>query len=67
MVSYLEKSTENDDFAQIFWSTAKAKTINEETQILAIVDGKKIVITQSFVRSDLQLADDDGIDYLPNN
>ncbi|GJR38186.1 hypothetical protein Tco_1213870 [Tanacetum coccineum] len=93
MVAYLEKSTENDDFAQIvdflnahpiryaltvnptiyvsyieqFWSTAKAKTINEETQIHATVDGKKIVITQSSVRSDLQLADDDGIDCLPNN
>ncbi|GJX69171.1 hypothetical protein Tco_0304898, partial [Tanacetum coccineum] len=51
-VSYIEQ----------FWSTAKAKTINEETQIHAIVDGKKIVITQSSIRSDLQLADDDGID-----
>ncbi|GKA67066.1 hypothetical protein Tco_0766874 [Tanacetum coccineum] len=30
-----------------FWSTAKAQTINEETQIHALVDGKKIVITES--------------------
>ncbi|GKB58625.1 hypothetical protein Tco_0914811 [Tanacetum coccineum] len=56
-VSYIEQ----------FWSTAKVKTINEETQIHDTVDGKKIVITQSSVRSDLQLADDDGIDCLPNN
>nr|GEW79727.1 copia protein [Tanacetum cinerariifolium] len=56
-ISYIEQ----------FWSTAKAKIINKETQIHATVEGKKIVITQSFVRSDLQLADDDGIDYLPNN
>ncbi|GJT70857.1 putative ribonuclease H-like domain-containing protein [Tanacetum coccineum] len=50
-----------------FWSTAKAKTINEETHIHALVDGKKIVITESSVRRDLQLADEDGIDCLLNN
>ncbi|GJR95306.1 retrovirus-related pol polyprotein from transposon TNT 1-94 [Tanacetum coccineum] len=49
-----------------FWSIAKAKTINEETQIHALVDGKKIVITESSVRRDLQLADEDGIDCLLN-
>ncbi|GKA45527.1 putative ribonuclease H-like domain-containing protein [Tanacetum coccineum] len=49
-----------------FWSTAKTKTINGETQIHALVDGKKIVITESSVRKDLQFADEDGIDCLPN-
>ncbi|GJZ91109.1 hypothetical protein Tco_0663036 [Tanacetum coccineum] len=49
-----------------FWSTAKAKIINEETQIHALVHGKKIVITESTVRRDLQLADEDGIDCLLN-
>ncbi|GJZ09971.1 hypothetical protein Tco_0544254 [Tanacetum coccineum] len=48
-----------------FWSTAKAQTINEETQIHALVDGKKIVITESSVRRDLQFANEDGTDYLP--
>ncbi|GKD20084.1 hypothetical protein Tco_1221787 [Tanacetum coccineum] len=48
-----------------FWSTAKAQTINEETQIHALLDGKKIVITESFVRRDLQFADEDGTDCLP--
>ncbi|GJX73210.1 putative ribonuclease H-like domain-containing protein [Tanacetum coccineum] len=55
--------TINVSYIEQFWFTAKAKTINEEIQIHAIVDGKKIVIVQSSVRSDLQLADDDGIDY----
>nr|GEV90578.1 hypothetical protein [Tanacetum cinerariifolium] len=50
-----------------FWSTAKAKTINEEVQIHAKVDGKKIIITESSVRKDLQLADEEGIDFLPNS
>nr|GEX82306.1 retrovirus-related Pol polyprotein from transposon TNT 1-94 [Tanacetum cinerariifolium] len=50
-----------------FWSTAMAKTINEEVQIHARVDGKEIVITELFVRRDLQLADKEGIDCLPNS
>ncbi|GJT06459.1 ribonuclease H-like domain-containing protein [Tanacetum coccineum] len=50
----------------LFWSTVKAKTINGEEQLHALVDGKKIIITESSVRSDLQLADKGGIDCLPN-
>ncbi|GKC19035.1 hypothetical protein Tco_1021185 [Tanacetum coccineum] len=48
-----------------FWSTAKAQTINEETHIYALVDGKKIVITESSVRRDLQFTYEDGTDCLP--
>nr|GEZ71560.1 hypothetical protein [Tanacetum cinerariifolium] len=33
----------------------------------ARVDGKEIIITESFVRRDLRLADEDGVDYLPNS
>ncbi|GJW44351.1 hypothetical protein Tco_0073150 [Tanacetum coccineum] len=43
-----------------FWSTTKTKTINKETHIHALVDGKKIVITESSVRRDLQLAYEEG-------
>ncbi|GJY37188.1 hypothetical protein Tco_0422566 [Tanacetum coccineum] len=43
-----------------FWSTVKAKTINGEEQLHALVDGKKIIITESSVRRDLQLADEEG-------
>nr|GEV72949.1 hypothetical protein [Tanacetum cinerariifolium] len=50
-----------------FWSTAIAKTINGKVQIHARVDGKEIVITESSVRRDLQLADKEGIDCLPNS
>nr|GEW52926.1 hypothetical protein [Tanacetum cinerariifolium] len=49
-----------------FWSTAMAKTINGEVQLHDQVDGKEIVIIESSVRRDLQLADEEGIDYLPN-
>ncbi|GKB76248.1 hypothetical protein Tco_0943143 [Tanacetum coccineum] len=38
-----------------------AKTINGEEQLHALVDGKKIIITESFVIRDLQLADEEGV------
>ena len=40
-----------------FWATAKVKTIDEEVQIHALVDGQKIIITEAFVRDILHLAD----------
>ncbi|GJS22323.1 hypothetical protein Tco_0450955 [Tanacetum coccineum] len=49
-----------------FWATVKAKTINGEVQLQALVDGNKIVITKSIVRRDLQLEDVDGANCLPN-
>nr|GEY48920.1 hypothetical protein [Tanacetum cinerariifolium] len=50
-----------------FWSKAMAKTINGEAQIHARVDGKKLIITEASIRRDLQLADDEGVDCLPNS
>ncbi|GKE30076.1 hypothetical protein Tco_1445460, partial [Tanacetum coccineum] len=36
-----------------FWAISKAKTVNREVQLQALVDGKKIIITESTVRRDL--------------
>ncbi|GJT50891.1 hypothetical protein Tco_0977048 [Tanacetum coccineum] len=44
-----------------FWSTTKTKTINNETQIRARVNGKTIVITESSVRRDLHFNDEDAV------
>ncbi|GKF46523.1 hypothetical protein Tco_0136325, partial [Tanacetum coccineum] len=49
-----------------FWSAVKAKTVNEEVQLQALVDGKKIVVTKASVRRDLQLEDAKCVDCLPN-
>ncbi|GKB91857.1 hypothetical protein Tco_0964129 [Tanacetum coccineum] len=49
-----------------FWSTTKAKTVNGEVQLQALIDGKKIVVTEAYVRRDLQLEDPNGVDCLPN-
>ncbi|GJR36177.1 hypothetical protein Tco_1211861 [Tanacetum coccineum] len=43
-----------------------AKIVNREVQLQALVDGKKIIITESIVRRDLQLEDAEGVDCLPN-
>ncbi|GJX26987.1 putative ribonuclease H-like domain-containing protein, partial [Tanacetum coccineum] len=49
-----------------FWATAKAKTINGEVQIQALVDGKKVIVTETSVRRALQLKDAEGTECLPN-
>ncbi|GJZ97393.1 hypothetical protein Tco_0669846 [Tanacetum coccineum] len=49
-----------------FWSTVKEKTVNREVQLQALVEGKKIIVTEESVRRDLQLKDDEGTDFLPN-
>nr|GEW45934.1 hypothetical protein [Tanacetum cinerariifolium] len=47
-------------------ATVKAKTINGEVQLQALVDGKKVIITESTIRRGLQLEDTEGVDCLPN-
>ncbi|GJT20234.1 retrovirus-related pol polyprotein from transposon TNT 1-94 [Tanacetum coccineum] len=43
-----------------------AKTVNGEVQLQALVDGKKIIITEAIVRRDLQLEDANDIYCLSN-
>nr|GFB01228.1 hypothetical protein [Tanacetum cinerariifolium] len=49
-----------------FWSIVVAKTINGEGHIHARVDGKKVIIIESSIIRDLQLADEEGVECLPN-
>ncbi|GJT97311.1 hypothetical protein Tco_1092829 [Tanacetum coccineum] len=49
-----------------FWDTFKAKTVNGEVQLQALVDKKKVIITESTIRRYLQLEDANGVDCLPN-
>nr|GEV84975.1 retrovirus-related Pol polyprotein from transposon TNT 1-94 [Tanacetum cinerariifolium] len=52
-----------------FWTTAKSKTVNGEVHIHALVDDMKVIITESSIRRDLQLADEDDkqLDGLPTH
>nr|GEW49383.1 hypothetical protein [Tanacetum cinerariifolium] len=47
-----------------FWSTARIETTNEGTKILATVDGKPRTISESSIRRNLKLNDEEGISTL---
>nr|GFC35753.1 hypothetical protein [Tanacetum cinerariifolium] len=48
-----------------FWTTTKARTINEERKIHVKVDGKKVIISEASIRRDLMFGDEEGVDCLP--
>nr|GEX59810.1 hypothetical protein [Tanacetum cinerariifolium] len=50
----------------MFWSTAKIETTNQETKILATVDGKPRTISESSLRRHLKLNNEEGISSLPD-
>nr|GEU99169.1 hypothetical protein [Tanacetum cinerariifolium] len=49
-----------------FWSTARIKTTDEGTKILATVDGKLRTISESSIRRNLKLNNEEGISTLPD-
>ncbi|GJV83302.1 hypothetical protein Tco_1523200 [Tanacetum coccineum] len=56
-----------ESYIKQFWATVKAKTVNRECQIQALVDKKKVIITEKNVRSDLMLEDAEGTECLSND
>ncbi|GJR61316.1 hypothetical protein Tco_1503478 [Tanacetum coccineum] len=48
-----------------FWTSAKVKIVNRERHIQALVDKKKVIISETSIRSDLKFDDADGTDCLP--
>ncbi|GJU44851.1 hypothetical protein Tco_1202117 [Tanacetum coccineum] len=48
-----------------FYATAKVQTINGVRQLLALVDKKRVIVTESSIRRDLHLDDAEGTDCLP--
>nr|GEW76302.1 hypothetical protein [Tanacetum cinerariifolium] len=47
-------------------ATTKMKNVNEETQIQALVDKKKVIIIEALIRRDLRFEDEGGVDCLSN-
>ncbi|GJW70154.1 hypothetical protein Tco_0127071 [Tanacetum coccineum] len=64
LVAFLSKPAESEGVEQI--ATVKVKTVNGEVKLQALVDGKKIIVTEASVRRDLQLNDEEGMDYSLN-
>ncbi|GKE34871.1 hypothetical protein Tco_1454193, partial [Tanacetum coccineum] len=67
LVSLTISPTIYASYIEQFWATAKSKIVNNETQIHAKVDGKTIVISESSVRRNLHLNDEDGVTSLTNS
>nr|GEX09288.1 hypothetical protein [Tanacetum cinerariifolium] len=49
-----------------FWNTVTIKQVNDVTRLQALVDKKKVVITEAAIREVLRLDDAEGVDFLPN-
>nr|GFB22095.1 hypothetical protein [Tanacetum cinerariifolium] len=49
-----------------FWSFVSLKKTNDVVQLQALIDRRKVIITEATVRQVLRLDDADSIDCLPN-
>nr|GEV47266.1 hypothetical protein [Tanacetum cinerariifolium] len=49
-----------------FWNTVAIKQVNDVTRLQALVDKKKVVVTEAVIRKVLRLDDAEGVDCLPN-
>nr|GFB36256.1 hypothetical protein [Tanacetum cinerariifolium] len=49
-----------------FWSTVVVKKVNDVTRLQALVDKKKVVVTEAMIRDILCLDDEEGVECLPN-
>ncbi|GJS44751.1 hypothetical protein Tco_0594872 [Tanacetum coccineum] len=65
MVAFLDKPNESDGFKQIV-DFLNAHPIKYALTIQALVDKKKVIITETSIRRDLQLEDAKGTECLPN-
>nr|GEY03130.1 hypothetical protein [Tanacetum cinerariifolium] len=65
MVAYLNKSDASEGFNQVI-DFLNGRQSNDVTKLQALVDRKKVVITEAVIRDVLRLDDADGVDCLPN-
>nr|GEV81353.1 hypothetical protein [Tanacetum cinerariifolium] len=50
----------------MFWATASINEANNVVKLQALIDEKKVVVTQDIIQQDLRLDDVDGVECLPN-
>nr|GEU34036.1 ribonuclease H-like domain-containing protein [Tanacetum cinerariifolium] len=61
---YLTSSRPDVMFA--FWNTIAVKSSNDVTRLQALVDKKKVVVTEAAIKDTLRLDDAEGVNCLPN-
>ncbi|GJX80902.1 hypothetical protein Tco_0329051 [Tanacetum coccineum] len=64
MVAFLDKPTKSDGFHEII-DFLNANQIRYALTLQPLIEKKKVIITESSIRSDLHLEDAGGTDYLP--
>nr|GFC16614.1 hypothetical protein [Tanacetum cinerariifolium] len=47
---------------QKFWATVLIKKANDVVKLRALIDGKRMVVTEDVIRQDLRLDDADGVE-----
>nr|GFA00257.1 hypothetical protein [Tanacetum cinerariifolium] len=47
-------------------ATATVKKINDVVQLRALIDGKKVIVSEAIIRRDLHLDDAGGVECLSN-
>nr|GEV01118.1 uncharacterized mitochondrial protein AtMg00810-like [Tanacetum cinerariifolium] len=50
-----------------FWTTVAVKKVNDIIRLQALVDKKKVVVTEALIRDVLRLDDAEGVECLPND
>nr|GEY27257.1 hypothetical protein [Tanacetum cinerariifolium] len=50
-----------------FWVSAAIKKVNDMVKLQALIDGKRMVVTEDVIRQALHLDDADGVECLPNS
>nr|GEV32682.1 putative ribonuclease H-like domain-containing protein [Tanacetum cinerariifolium] len=50
----------------VFMATTTIKKVNDVVQLRVLIDGKKVVISEDVIKSDVHLDDADGVECLPN-
>nr|GFB58879.1 hypothetical protein [Tanacetum cinerariifolium] len=64
LMVFLLPSNEKDGVE--FWTTVAVKKVNGITRLQALVDKKKVVVTEASIRDALCLDDAEGVGCLPN-
>ncbi|GJS01153.1 retrovirus-related pol polyprotein from transposon TNT 1-94 [Tanacetum coccineum] len=63
---HMVKIHTDKNVADLLTKAFDVKTVNGEVQLQALVDGKKIIVTEASVRRDLQLNYEEGTNCFPN-
>nr|GEW94008.1 hypothetical protein [Tanacetum cinerariifolium] len=74
MIAFLTKSDVSERFKQIidfltahqFWTSISIKKLNDVVRLRALIDRKKVIIIEDYIRQALRLDDADSVDCIPN-